>query len=330
MIEIILLMGWKYMDIIDFRKEQIAEAVALARAYYEEERGRVPVLPETDICLRLEAMADNGMGVAAYENGTMVGFMCATVPFANAFGATDVKGVFSPLGANAAVAENREDIYAALYQNAARKWVRAGAVSHGICLGAHDIAAQRQFFQYGFGLRCVDAIRLMEWIVCEPCKEYSFGELSAAEYPLAYSFERMLNEHYWESPFFMNRVQEPYEEFCKTCEQGQERCFAAWYRGNMCAYLKVSETGETFITQREDYRHITGAFCLKEHRGKGVVQNLLNYVIDVLQKEGYDYLGVDFESINPTAHNFWKKYFVAYTHGVVRRIDERILGMSRK
>ncbi len=318
------------MDIIDFRKEQIAEAAALAHIYYEEERRQVSVLPETDICLRLETMADNGMGVAAYENGAMVGFMCATVPFANAFGATDVNGVFSPLGANAAVVENREDIYAALYQNAARKWVRAGAVSHGICLGAHDIAAWRQFFQYGFGLRCVDAIRPMERIVCEPCKGYSFRKLSAAEYPLAYSFERMLNKHYQESPFFMNRVQEPYEAFYKTCERERERCFGAWYHGNMCAYLKVSGTGETFITQRQDYRHITGAFCLREHRGKGVVQNLLNYVIDVLQKEGYDYLGVDFESINPAAHHFWKKYFAAYTHGVVRRIDERILETERK
>lgn len=36
-------------------------------------------------------------------------------------------------------------------------------------------------------------------------------------------------------------------------------------------------------------------------------------------------LGLDFESINPTAYVFWTKYFTPYTHSVVRRIDEKII-----
>jgi len=36
----------------------------------------------------------------------------------------------------------------------------------------------------------------------------------------------------------------------------------------------------------------------------------------------YNLLGVDFESFNPTASNFWLKYFTEYTHSVVRRIDD--------
>lgn len=51
---------------------------------------------------------------------------------------------------------------------------------------------------------------------------------------------------------------------------------------------------------------------------------MLDYAVDILEKEGYTRLGVDFESINPTADRFWSKYFAAYTQGVVRRIDERI------
>ena len=42
---------------------------------------------------------------------------------------TDVKGIFSPMGANGAVPENRARIYAAMYQAAGEKWVKAGAVS---------------------------------------------------------------------------------------------------------------------------------------------------------------------------------------------------------
>ena len=36
-------------------------------------------------------------------------------------------------------------------------------------------------------------------------------------------------------------------------------------------------------------------------------------------------LGVDFESINPSAYGFWSKDFNAYTYGVVRRIDESVI-----
>ena len=73
------------------------------------------------------------------------------------------------------------------------------------------------------------------------------------------------------------------------------------------------------------YRHIRGAYCLPEHRGKGLYQNLLNYTISKLKSEGYTRLGVNFESFNPTARGFWLKYFAPYTSSVVRRIDERII-----
>ncbi len=316
------------MVILDFTREHIIKASELALACYEEECSLVPALPNADQFPDLTYFADNGLGVAAFENGKMVGFLCSTAPFDNAFCSTDAKGVFSPMGANGTTRENKAKIYAAMYQEAARKWVRAGAVSHGICLYAHDEIAQRQFFKYGFGLRCVDSIRPMEPFHCAPCEEYNFSELEASEYPTAYSLEIMMHEHYINSPFFMNRKPDAREIFCETCVRDHERCFVAQYGDETCAYLKISESGETFISENPNYLHITGAFCLKEHRGKGVYQNLLNHVIKILKAEGYTHLGVDFESINPAAYGFWSKYFTAYTHGVVRRIDEKILALS--
>lgn len=64
---------------------------------------------------------------------------------------------------------------------------------------------------------------------------------------------------------------------------------------------------------------------MPEHRGKGLNQKLLSMLIQKLKAKGYTRLGVDFESLNPTAYGFWLKYFDAYTHSVVRRIDEKIL-----
>ena len=60
------------------------------------------------------------------------------------------------------------------------------------------------------------------------------------------------------------------------------------------------------------------------HRGSGVYDSLLAFVIDTLKHEDYKRLGVDCETLNPTALRFWGKYFSVYTYGLIRRIDERI------
>ena len=56
--------------------------------------------------------------------------------------------------------------------------------------------------------------------------------------------------------------------------------------------------GETFLCKMEDYAHVMGAFCLPEHRGKGLHQKLLYLMIQNLNAQGYTRFGVDFESIN--------------------------------
>ena len=133
------------MDILNFEKHHIEEAMALALANYHEEQKYVKELPEVCSIPDLEGFAENERGVAAFEDKKMIGFLCCSEPFDNAFRATDAKGIFSPMGANAAVSENRDKIYAAMYQAAGKKWVQSGAVSHAICLYAHDETLQRQF-----------------------------------------------------------------------------------------------------------------------------------------------------------------------------------------
>jgi hypothetical protein len=54
-------------------------------------------------------------------------------------------------------------------------------------------------------------------------------------------------------------------------------------------------------------------------------QSLINLAVKKLKTQGCVRLGTDFESINPVAYSFWLKHFNAYTHSVVRRIDEKIL-----
>jgi len=189
------------MIITDFNKDHVERAQALVMQNYEEERSIVSALPVISQTPDLRGFADNGLGVAAFDGEKMAGFLCCVSPFQNAFGSTDAVGVFSPMGANGATVENRAKIYARMYQAAGEKWVKSGALSHAVCLYAHDKEAHEQFFRYGFGLRCVDAIRGMEPISCTPREEYDFMELGDDEYQSVHVLHLLLYKRQCSSPF---------------------------------------------------------------------------------------------------------------------------------
>jgi GNAT superfamily N-acetyltransferase len=311
------------MKIIDFTARHVEQAAQIAKRNYGEERKFAPALPPIDKLPDLTPYAENGLGVAAEDGGELLGFLCSVPPFKNAFHSTDAAGVFSPMGANGAVGQNRAEIFARMYQAAGEKWAAAGASSHAVCLYAHDKQAQKQFFRYGFGMRCVDAVRGMDEIDAPLCEAYIFSELAPKEYFKLFPFVKLFNQHFLKSPTFMVKPDWTKAEFLEGVED--DRFFTARKNGAIVAFLKAGYAGETFIRDTPGYIHADGAYCLPEHRGKGIMQVLLRLAVAALKAEGYTYLGVDFESINPAAYGFWLKYFAAYTHGVVRRIDEHVL-----
>ena len=306
------------MEVLDFCSKHIQQAKRLIRENYQEERQAVPVLPTVGELPGLDELAENGLGCAAFEKGEMVGFLACLNPWENAF-TTTARGTFSPIFAHGAVRSGRAQIYQRLYQAAAQKWADAGISSHSIGLYAHDHEAVGAFFQYGFGLRCVDAIRSMTPVKAPMCEGFSFFEVPDLSRNRVEPLHRMLRAHFEKSPCFMKHTGPDHWLKEKT------RLFAAADTSDIVAYIETADTAENFVTEVPQIQNICGAFCLPAYRGKGLYPNLLNFLIASLAIEGYTRLGVDYESFNPTAAGFWGKYFTPYTSGVVRRIDENVL-----
>lgn len=153
------------MQIMDFTLEHIEAAELLARENYQEEKDIVGCLPESWEQPRLSELAGNGLGVAAVEeDGRLLGFWGCMGPWENEYGSS-AQGVFTPLHAHGAIRQKREDIYHRMYQALAEKLAEKGIAYHSIALYAHDMQALSGLFTYGFGMRCVDAVRPMEEIV---------------------------------------------------------------------------------------------------------------------------------------------------------------------
>jgi len=300
------------MTIINFTEAHAEEATRLSQAAYEEERVLVPALPDMQVP-DLRHFAQNNLGVAAFEGDTMLGFLCAQGPFKKAFGTTPVMGVWSPMHANTAVGDKAR-VYHRMYQAAAQKWVKAGALAHSVTLYEHDEAAKQAFFTYGFGMRCIDAVKLLDADTAVP--KGDFLELPRERFGDILKLSKALNRHCGESPFFLNRRFSPDRE-------KDIRIFAARQGERLVAHLKIRENGETFATRAPDMLNICGVYAVPKARGTGLYSNLLRYTEATLAKEGYARLGVDYESFNATALYFYPKHFDVYTNSLVRRIDER-------
>ncbi len=312
------------MTIIDFAHTHVPEALQLVRQDYETERRAVPALPTLSALPSmpdLARFAENGMGVAALEDGRLTGFLCIYAPFENAFGTTDVKAAWSPLHGHAATGD-RGKLYQRMYQAAAEKWVRAGAVSHSVTLYAHDQAANAALFQYGFGLRCMDTVCTLDHDYPIQSQAHLFTELSQADAGDTKELRNLLISHLGASPCFLQYAQTNEQDARNIVAHRDSRVFIAREADRIIGYIEMMKSGENFACDAPDMMNLCGACLRPEYRGTGIFTDLLHFVMNTLRTEGYARLGVDFESFNPTARGFWLKHFTAYTHSVVRRIDE--------
>ena len=310
------------MEIVNFAKEYVAAARTIALLNYQEEQKRNAVLPKIEEVPDLTYFIENGIGVVALDNGNVIGFLCFYKPWKEMFG-THAGGTFSPMHAHGSVEENRELIYQKMYEKIAESLVAEGAYIHSISLYAGDVAGQSAFFTYGFGNRCMDAIREMKSASDYMDNQLVCSELPLKEFPDIRQLRSDLNHHLTESPCFFVSVPEDEQNWLDRVEKGDRRTFAIKNQlEKVVAYIDVSDEGETFITEMPNMINICGAYCIPEYRGSGAIEYLLNYVINTLKEEGYSLLGVDYESFNPTALRFWRKHFTPYTRSLVRRIDE--------
>ena len=308
------------MFIVNFETQHVDAAKVLALANYQEERYYVPELPDSPEIPDLNWFAENGLGVAAMEGDRLVGYLCWVGPYENAFN-SGIPGIYVPLHAHGAIGEVRDRIYRRLYQAAAEKWVKRGALSHAITLYAHDMQALQSFFGYGFGLRCIDAIRPVSPVPITSAEGFAFRILPRSEVGRIRQLRRMLSAHLMQSPCFMPDSPENVERWIDMAEQRDSQVFVAEKEEEVVAFIEVKEEGENFITHSPALRNICGAFCLHRYRGTGLFVDLLNAVIYELSRRNVPLIGVDYESFNPTASGGWGKYFTPYTYSVVRRID---------
>jgi GNAT superfamily N-acetyltransferase len=303
----------------------VPDAIALAHEASAREQQHVPALATLDVEDALErAVGDivrHGVGIAALEGSKLVGYMSFIGPIGNFFG--NSPGCFSPLHGSAATGPQRHRLFSLLFQHASELMTTRSAKVFAVTTYAHDHDAATALSLNGFGIRCADAIReIATPLETASVPGITYGEIPWTDAGRLLSLKNGLVEHLHRSPTYVAADAFTPESFALLSEERRSRFFIAHDSGTPIGYMEIIDDGESYFTSAPGMLNICGAFLDERYRGRGIYGQLLSVVIDALRKEGVEHLGVDFETMNPTALHFWTRYFDPYTYSLARRLDD--------
>ena len=306
------------------------EAVAIAITDYKKECEASPALLKADfadiIKESINNLFENGRGKIALEDNKLVGYLGFWGPWDGCFG--NAKGVFCPLTACGFTGVDRGKTASILYASIAGEMAQEEVYVYSLSLYAHDEEVARSFAMNGFGIRCSDAMMKLSDRNVTSTKEMNLTvqELKPEEKKQINPLRKGLVKHLAEAPVFFPTDLSSYDEWF---QKDDIRVFAAMKEGEAIGFLSLNEEAENFITEHSKVINICGMYVAESYRNMGIAQQLLEAVCSICEKEGKTHLGVDCETLNPTALRFWDKYFTNYTYSYSRRIDERIYGYDK-
>lgn len=318
------------MEIVRLQEKHLEEAADLFAGQYRKQRHLTPDLPSQyedprKTLPRMLRAVERGSGVAAFEDGKMIGYLGGAL--IDSFFGTH-RGVYCPEWAHAAVGEMRPRTYEAMYKEAATMWVEEGCYNHAIILLAGDQEACDTWFWLGFGARVIDAVRPVTPIQCHGVasgiviRPAATGDIDAI-LELSLPHQR----YYAQSPTFLPLFElddRPYfEEWLGTPGNVM---WIAIRDGELVAFLWVKHASDnaSLIVRDEKTAAIVGAFTKPGLRGNGIAAAMLAAAVEHAASSGYARMSVDFESANILGRRFWLKHFQPVCYSLTRHVDERI------
>ena len=315
------------MIIERLRKDHAEDAAKIVAENYKRECQRVPSLPAADFYAyfydAISRMADSQYGVAAIRNRKLAGFLSG-MPV-NAHKGLH-RGVYCDICAHGATGD-KKDVYQRLYEQISEVWVKNGCLTHSISVFAHEEETVGTWFHLGFGNRGVDTMRPLTGVAGVKKHRYQIRratERDAEGLLLLKSEERL---YYSRAPLFMPAMRVMTMDDVKNDLTSNGRIHWLALDGEKPVAKMTTEKGGEypFIANDEKTINVCSVYALEEARGMGLAADMLSTIVEWAKSEGYERLGVDYESFNRYGSRFWEKHFTPFAYSMFRRLDERIL-----
>lgn len=314
------------MEFVHLTPDMAPRALPLALQQYGQACEAYPELIRADVehtlLPQLQELFAKGYGSAALENGQLIGYLAYWQNIEGYFG--KCRGAYSPLHGSAFLGPKRSQLFSRLFAQVSGEMTQTGHTSFVQIVFASDEEIGRALNLCGFGIRCSDAVRSLSTPVEHlELPDVGVRELGRDELPQLLPLAIALTTHLSAAPCYFPCGEEAAR---RSLMSPTRRTFAAFRKEQPVAYMQLTASGENYLTEFDNITNICGCYAQPEMRGTGVSDLLLAYVCDAARQDGKTLLGVDCETLNPTALFYWAKHFTPYTYSYHRRLDERVLG----
>ncbi len=224
--------------------------------------------------------------------------------------------------------ENTRLVMYKLIQELSRRCVANGIYKLAILFHAYDDEMKDILHALGYGGLTIDFIRGVDKLSVKPLENIHIESVTVDDLKNMMPLFRGIQDHLMGSPIFLYD-ENPYdpilEYYQNQLRQGGNGVFVAKKNDIPVGYIKY--TVNSINRQELDGGKtigINGAFIIEQYRGLGIMDHLLNQVVDFAIQHGYTHIMTDCESANFEAVSYWSKHFKPYSFGALRYINDLV------
>jgi GNAT superfamily N-acetyltransferase len=224
--------------------------------------------------------------------------------------------------------ENIRLIMFKLIQELSRRCITHGLYKLAILFHAYDAEMKHILHDLGYGGLTIDFIRGVNKLSVKPLENILIESVTVEDLKNMLPLFKGIQDHLMGSPIFLYD-ENPYDPIIGNYEyqlqQGGNGLFVAKKNDVPVGYIKytINSTNRQELDGGKTIG-INGAFIIDQFRGMGIMDHLLNQVIDYAIQHGYTHIMTDCETANFEAVSFWSKHFTPYSFGVLRIINDLV------
>jgi GNAT superfamily N-acetyltransferase len=223
---------------------------------------------------------------------------------------------------NAAAIADRQAVYLSLYQEMCRYCAERGVLTHYISISYNDADVKNVLFDLGFGAYGIDAYASFDKPL-SLSSPFGIGLATAEDAQAVAELRAEAADYFLRAPICLQLEPCPLELIEQKIASGA--IYAAKDKGVVVGIMDVEVAPEDNI-----YRLYTkgcgvvcgevGAYIKEEYRGRGIGSCFIETISDYCVRNRLHCAHVPWETSNPYANRFWRKFFSPTVLGLKRTL----------
>lgn len=316
----------KEYGVCRMQESDVARAVDIWVEQYQRYCGRSQSFPcnwiegTSEIAGFLYEKVKAGTALTVKSGNRLLGYMTY-----DEFPFNGEKSAFCPSIAHAAIDEHKEEVYLTLYKHVSREWIERNNFNHMWTIFYNDDELRAILFDWGFGSYLIDAFAGTDnTVVVNPA--HVIRKAEPRDVATLCGLVEESRTYYASPPLFLRRDRYAEDDIVEIVKRGN--VFVAWRDDDAIGFINVNVSqGDNRIDLSANKSGLIdeiGAYVKPEFRGRGVGKELLRHAFDYCRDNGIVRIHVDYETANPYANKFWRKYFDPMLLSLRRTINKNI------